>query len=490
MASGIASTESGPSPKGPKPKGPAGKLVDYDRFIDGQLRRTRGQVKVVEIAHGLSNLAVGTLVFFLLAVALDHWVFRGGLGYFGRFVLFAALVIGAAYYFALTVLPALVRRVNPVYAAQTIERAKPSLKNSLINFLLFRRQREAVPQLIYNALEEQAAAGLVQVPIDTAVDRTQVIHRGYALVALAAVFAIYFVISPKNPLVTIERLMLPWADIAAPARVSISDIQPGSAYAFRGVPLKVSAEIVGLPSGEQAKLLYTTADRQSVDRAIPMTVPPDGYRYTATLPEGDGGVQQDLQYHIVAGDAVSNTYRITAVAMPTIVVDSVDYHYPDYTGMEPISIKHRGDLKALEGTQVTVACGGESADPFGLDRFQLRRQAGPWAESGRSEGDGEFHAVAEQFAHGGAVRQLSVAVYERSERAKSAAGAAHGGSGARSAAGGDVPGAGARGSRRAGEWERDAGGAGDRSGFCAGERGDTGENGTRRRDWMRRPANC
>ncbi len=61
----------------------------------------RGQVKVVEIAHGLSNLAVGTLVFFLLAVALDHWVFRGGLGYFGRFVLFAALVIGAAYYFAL-----------------------------------------------------------------------------------------------------------------------------------------------------------------------------------------------------------------------------------------------------------------------------------------------------------------------------------------------------------------------------------------------------
>ena len=129
--------------------------------------------------------------------------------------MFAAFVVGAAYYFALAILPALVRRVNPVYAAQTIERAKPSLKNSLINFLLFRRQREEVPQLVYNALEEQAAAGLVHGPVETAVDRTQVIHRGYLLVGLAAMFALYFVVSPKNPLLTIERVMLPWSDVAA-----------------------------------------------------------------------------------------------------------------------------------------------------------------------------------------------------------------------------------------------------------------------------------
>ena len=354
MASGIAPAESGSAPKGPNSKSPAGKLIDYDQFIDGQLRRTRGQVKAVEIAQGLTNLAVGALVFFLVAVALDHWIVRGGLGTFGRLLLFGAGAISAVYYFSLAILPALVGRVNPIYAAQTIERAKPSLKNSLINFLLFRRQREDVPQIVYNALEEQAAAGLVHGPVETAVDRTAVIHRGYVLVALALVFALYFVVSPKNPLLTIERVMLPWSDVAAPARVSISDIQPGSTTAFRGEPLKVSAEIVGLPSGEQAKLVYTTADRQAVDRAIAMAGQADGYRFTATLPEGEGGVQQDMQYRLVAGDAVSNTYRITAVAMPTIVVDSVDYQYPAYTGMEPISIKHRGDLKALEGTQVTL----------------------------------------------------------------------------------------------------------------------------------------
>ncbi len=354
MASGIASAESGPAPKGPNSKSAAGKRVDYDQFIDGQLRRMRGQVKAVEIAQGMTNLAVGALVFFLLAIGLDHWIVRGGLGLFGRFVLFTAGATASVCYFAMTILPALVQRVNPVYAAQTIERAKPSLKNSLINFLLFRRQREDVPQIVYNALEEQAVAGLVHGPVETAVDRTQVIHRGYLLVGLALALALYFVVSPKNPLLTIERVMFPWADVAAPVRVSINDIQPGSATAFRGEPLKVSAEIVGLPSGEQAKLLYTTADRQAVDRAIPMTVPADGYRFAATVPEGEAGVQQDLQYRIVAGDAVSNTYRITAVAMPTIVVDSVDYRYPAYTGMEPISIKRRGDLKALEGTQVTL----------------------------------------------------------------------------------------------------------------------------------------
>ena len=118
--------------------------------------------------------------------------------------------------------------------------------------------------------------------------------------------------------------------------------------------MKVSAEIVGLAGGEEAKLLYTTADHQAVDCAIAMSAPAEGYRYTASLPEGDGGVQQDMDYRIVAGDAISKTFRITAVATPAIVVESVDYKYPAYTGMDPISIKRRGDLKAIEGTQVTL----------------------------------------------------------------------------------------------------------------------------------------
>ena len=273
MATGIAH-ESGSAPRGPARKNASGKLVDYGQFIDVQLRRTRRDVKSVEIAGGLLLLAVVTVAFFLLVALLDHWVIRGGLGFTGRLICFLGYFAGAAFLVVRTVLPAIIGRVNPIYAAQAIERTKPSLKNSLINFLLFRRERTHVPQLVYSALEEQAATGLVQVPIETAVDRSRLIHIGYALVALMAAFALYFIFSPKNPLTSVARAVMPWADLPAPARVTIDEIQPGTANAFRGQPVKVSAEIVGLAGGEEAKLLYTTADHQTVDHAIVMSALP------------------------------------------------------------------------------------------------------------------------------------------------------------------------------------------------------------------------
>ena len=167
-------------------------------------------------------------------------------------------------------------------------------------------------------------------------------------------FALYFVLSPKNPLVTVGRVMLPWTDIPAPARVSILDVRPGSGTAFRGQPLEVSAEIAGMASDDDAKVLWTTADRQVFDQPIVLHLPANGYRHAAMLPDPKGGLQQDIEYRLVAGDATSPTYHVHVVPAPTIVVDSVDYKYPAYTKLQPGTIEHRGDLKAIEGTQVTL----------------------------------------------------------------------------------------------------------------------------------------
>jgi len=347
-----------PNPSPPAPRSsplPGGKLVEYDQYIDTQLRRTRGQVKIAEVCSGLMSLAVAALAFFLIVALADHWLIRGGFGAAPRFVLFAALVLGAGYYFVKEILPALLGRVNPVYAAQTIERSKPTLKNSLINFLLFRQKPESVPGVVYKALQEQAATGLTRVSIDSAVDRTRMIHLGYILVAFLSAFALYFVLSPKNPFVSAQRIILPWTDVPAPSRVSIQDIQPRETTVFRGQSLEVSAVIDGLAAGDVPQVLYTTADRQIVDRGVPLAVP-QGYRHVASLPESKEGLQQDVAYRIEAGDAVSGTFRVHVIDAPTIVVDRIEYKYPAYAGREPnpFTIEHRGDIKELEGTQVTI----------------------------------------------------------------------------------------------------------------------------------------
>ena len=331
-----------------------GHWVEYDQFIDQQIRKTRGQVKGVEIAAALMMLATGSLVFFLAMALADHWLFPHGMGFWERFIALTFYLTAAGYYSYRRLLPLVLMSINPVYAAEAIERSKPSLKNGLINFLLLRNQREKVPSAVYEAVEQQAATSLARVPMEGAVDRSRLIQLGYVLLAVVALFSIYFVLSPKNPFATVGRVMLPWAKIDAPTRVAITDIEPGDRTFFRGETVEVSAELHGLRGDEPVQILYSTADRQAVDQPVPMFLSSKGERDVAKLPSGDGGLQQDIDYRIEAGDAISATYHLEAAIAPTIAVDSIEYEYPTYTGLRRRQVESAGDIQALEGTRVVI----------------------------------------------------------------------------------------------------------------------------------------
>ncbi len=90
------------------------------------------------------------------------------------------LVMAGIYLARRVVLPA-VHRINPLFAAATIEGSQTSLKNSLINFLLLRGHRREVAMPVYQAIEHRAAADLAAVEVDVAVDRSRVIRRGFVL---------------------------------------------------------------------------------------------------------------------------------------------------------------------------------------------------------------------------------------------------------------------------------------------------------------------
>jgi len=326
----------------------------YETLIDQRLRVTRRHVKSVDVTVGLMVLAIGSLAY-LMAVALaDHWLAKGGLGFAARLTLLAAWLAAAGLYFARVVLPSLWHRVNPVFAARTIEQSQPTLKNSLINFLLLRTSREQVAPAIYQALEHRAAADLTQVPVDAVVDRSRIVRLGYVLSAVVAAACLYLAFSPKNPLVSFERLLLPWADIPVPSRVKIDRVEPGDFGSFQGEFVPVSAEVSGLKAGEQVLLYFGTADGEVVDQTIPMTVPEGGYRQRCVLPPGSRGLQQDLWYFLAAGDARSRRYKIEAQINPIITVDRVDYHYPPYTGIPDRSVEREGDIHAIEGTEITI----------------------------------------------------------------------------------------------------------------------------------------
>jgi collagen type III alpha len=330
-----------------------------ERLVDEQIRRTRSALKRVDFMSGVLTLVIGVLVFLLFASAMEHWVVPGGWNRFGRAALFVVMLVGMVWYSWRTFWPLLSRPINPAYAAQLIERSSPSLKNSLLNFLLLRNRRQQLSQKVYQAIEQQAAQGLSRVSVDSVVDRSVVLRLGYVLAAVVAICALYRVLSPKNLTASMQRVVMPWSSTAAPSRVEILSVTPGDTEIARGESLEVAAEVMGLREGEAVRIRYSTLDKQAVDREVVLNGMEGSARFQGRLPDRflageNGGVQQDLEYWVEAGDARSQKYRVTVFARPTLVVEKIRYQFPHYTGLPPREVEGTGDVSALEGTQVSV----------------------------------------------------------------------------------------------------------------------------------------
>ncbi len=348
-----------PPGKAPAAKhGGKGKYVRYDEYIDKQIQATRRLVKTVDVMTAIVVMTIGTLAFLLVAAIVEHWLVPDGFNLGVRLVLFVLLMLSLTFYTTRRLWPLFAGSINPAYAAQAIEHDNPSLKNSLLNLLLFRERRDDITDAVYETLEEQAAKGLTRVPVESAVDRTHLLRLGYVLVGIVAAVALYKIFSPKDPFVSAERVLMPWARIASASRVSIDNVTPGAVTLARGEVLTVSADVRGISEDDAVVVRYTTADGQALDRPAPMKPSAAGLRFTGQIPPAEdgtkAGVAQNLRYRIEAGDARSLEYAVTVVAAPTITIERIDYDYPDYTDFTDRSVDRLGDVRAIEGTRVTI----------------------------------------------------------------------------------------------------------------------------------------
>jgi len=352
MAIGTAQ----PGPSSPPPaRDPrrGGRVVEYQQYIDDQLGRTRRRVMWVDLWTALTTLAVGFTAYLLVSAVIDHWIVPGGLGSVGRWLLMIGLAVGVAAQLVVGIGPIFARRVNPVYAAAALEQGG-RMKNTLINFLLLRRRPEGVPDGVLDAMKEQAAVRLSGVPDDAPVDRTALIRWFYVLAAILVAAVGYALASPKDSFRSVRRVMTPWADLAAPTRVRFESITPGNIDKRRDDVVEVNVRAAGLRASDVVVLHYSASGNPADDVALPMQTGGDRYLWKAVLPGGSEGLKQDLFYYVQAGDAATERFRIRVLSTPVINVRSVRYDYPAYTGLPPRIVEKQGDLKALEGTRVSL----------------------------------------------------------------------------------------------------------------------------------------
>ena len=327
------------------------KVVAYDDFIDAQLRKVRTNLKLTDISARVMGLTVLVVTFLLAIVIVDHWI--ADLGVWGRLGSLAALLGGIAFYFVRFLLPEIARKINPAYAAQLVEREEPSLKTSLINFVMLRPKKAELKKVVYDQVEQQAARRLADVNVDLSVDQTPLIRIALCLLGALTLFALYTFFSPKSSFQTIGRVLNPFSNVARPARARIRDVEPGDVQVYAGESLDVSAVIEDIELGD-AQLVYGTVDGQLVEQSIEMTTDQIGLRYQAILPEGSGGIDRDMTYEIRAGDAVAGPYRVRVSQAPSIYIEQVQLEFPEYTGLGVSTIEKQGDIDGIEGTKVTI----------------------------------------------------------------------------------------------------------------------------------------
>ena len=200
-------------------------------------------------------------------------------------------------------LPPLLHRINPIFAAATIEKSQPTLKNSLINFLLLRGRRQEVAAPFYRAMESRAAADLSNVEIEVAVDRTHSGSPGLRSVGHRGV------VQPLSGRVAEESRCARPRESSSLVDDRSADASDDSRRAARHCARASTANrspsrpmSTGLRDGRAAPLIYSTSDGQIVDQEIPMTRTEDGLRYECRFPPGNLGLQQDCEYYLAGGD--------------------------------------------------------------------------------------------------------------------------------------------------------------------------------------------
>jgi len=321
------------------------------------------RLKLAEVGIVASRFAFVTTGLLLLAFVIDHWAYlihtSASLGSFGRWIFFLALAIVFPIVLAKQTVQHIRRRINPLFAAQQIEIDSPEIKNSVSNFWQLRTPSAHVHPSIQQAMAARANLDLTDDRINDGINTHSLTLWAYAGLAALALTAIYFAWMPQPSIQTIHRILIPWDSVARPSEITINNILPGDVEAQYGDALQVTAEVDGLDEDEPVRLFYRAVNGSSSGQPILMTPRSGTSIFAATIADNKPGIQQSMQYWIVAGEptkrtAQSNIFQITAVAAPHIQIQSIEYAYPAYTQLPRTVVTDRFNIDAVEGTELTI----------------------------------------------------------------------------------------------------------------------------------------
>ncbi|MGI9472407.1 MAG: circumsporozoite protein- membrane associated protein, partial [Rubripirellula sp.] len=339
----------------PPPKPPAKASVSAqanasgaDRLIDERIEEAQRALWWAELIRSSLTFVIAAIVALLVWLIIDQWIYSPGIGV--RLVISLGLLAIASTYVVRVVLPLLRSSVRPEYAARSLERDLPELRQSLTSYVTLRGERNAgdLRSRVVRSIGSSTAGKLQR--HDVLPDEATGTFRWWIATAVAfALLAGYMVASPKNSIRSAARLAAPIASIDPARRVNIEDVMPGDIEAIAGRMVSVSASVDGTRDDEEVICEW---DLASGRESMVLSIDPESGRHSGELwiPYSASG---SVPYTIIAGDGIAGPFRLRVQDLPVVALESVRYEPPKYTG-QPAHTSSSGAITALDGTQVQI----------------------------------------------------------------------------------------------------------------------------------------
>ena len=207
-------------------------------------------------------------------------------------------------------------------------------------------QRSDPDQPFLSLLARDALSVARRVPMQRIVATSALVWPALLLVALLGAGAGFVKLAPPAWKNAALHVWWGWQDTTLVERRMI-DVQPGSIELLAGEDLDLDISLLGFTAENIS--LHARAPGEELWQSSDISTSPDG-RFRFTLFR----VNEPLEYYVEAGFSESDVYEVSVVQPARLQSIDVDYDYPEWTRLSPLSRQDVTNISAVKDTRISL----------------------------------------------------------------------------------------------------------------------------------------